>query len=795
MTSEIRSALRSMFRRPMFAAVVVATFAIGIGATTAIFSVVDGVLWRELPLADPDRVFVVAERDVFRGEGGLPVSPANFLDLRDQLRSFSGVAAFDPGGADLIREGQPETVRSARVSEDFFATFGLAPILGREFSREEHVGGAGPVVVLGHSFWRERYGESSSVLGQSIEIDGTTHAIVGVLPPRIPMARETSLWLPWVTGERDRTNRAGRRMSVFARLAPDATEQAASAELAALGESIARDLPDTNRDTRFEMTRIDEHLVGGMRRGFIFLLGAVGLILLLTCANVANLLLARAMERERELGVRSAIGASPARLVRHAAVETSILALAGGSLGVLLGLFGVNLIVALGPHTIPRAAEIGTDWRVLLFSLAITVFTAAFVSIAPALRNARPASILGLGSKGTSAATRAGGRDLLAAVQVALAFLLLTGAALLGRSFASVTAVDPGFNPDRVALLQMFIWDRRDSAEGRTRFFAEAIEALERLPTVEKAGAASSVPFAEVKIDIDTAVTGSQGSIDPHPGFVTAATPGYFEAIGAPLLRGRPFIPDDDSDGAPVAILSATMARRLFGDEEAIGRSIRMEYGRPVDREVVGITGDLLHDDLLGPGRAEVFIPHAQTGTGSMTLVVRTTLENPLAAVADINRAIWSVDSLAPIYSTHTLPERMSESVEQRRFILALIAGLSAIALLLAAVGTYGVISFSTRQRIPELGVRAALGAGRMRLGAGTVSHALRIAAAGVAVGACCAILAGRLLESMLVGVEPTDPLTFASAAAAVVLLTVAAALIPAVRAMRVDPAQCLRSE
>ena len=795
MTTDFRHALRSMLRRPMFTIIVIATFAIGIGANTAIFSVVNGVLWRELPLQQPDRIFVLAERDVFRGEGELAVAPANFLDLRERLGSFSGVAALAPGGADLMREGHPETVRSAEVTEDFFSTFGLAPIAGRAFDPEEHVAGRDRVVILGNSFWRERYGSDEAAVGRSIEIDGEPHTVVGILPARIPLAREAALWMPRVTSERDRTSRASRHLSVFARLAPGVDAATAAAELSTLGETIARELPETNRDTRFELTRLDEHLVGGVRRGLILLLAAVGLVLLLTCANLATLLLLRAIERERELGVRSAIGATPVRLVRQAAVETALLALAGGGLGLLIALGGVDLILALGPNTIPRAAEIVPDFRVLFFGLAITLITAAAVSALPAIRHGRPINPIGLATKGAATARSGRGRDLLVALQIALAFLLLTGAGLLGRSFSRVMNVDPGFDPAGVALLQMFVWDRYDSSAGRIAFFEQAAQELERLPFIESVGASSSVPFAEVKIDVDTAVEAPGFGADAQPGFVTAVTPGYFKAMRLPVVRGRGFDARDNDTSPSVVVLSSTMARQLFGDRDPIGRTIRMAYGRPLDREVVGVTADLLHNDLLETGRAEVFMPHAQSGTGSMTLVVRTTEQDPLTRTNDLHRAIWSINPLVPIYSTQAMDARMSASVEQRRFVLALISGFSAISLVLGLIGTYGVISFSTRRRIPELGIRAALGATRARLGGSILFHALTVAAAGISVGVLGALLLGRLLESMLYQIHPSDPLTLISTAIALAALTAAAAFIPARRAMQVEPAESLRHE
>ncbi|MGH9456453.1 MAG: ABC transporter permease [Thermoanaerobaculia bacterium] len=799
--NDIRQALRSLARRPGFALVVVATFALGIGANTAIFSVVDGVLWKPLELTDADRVVVIAERDVFTGGERLDVSPANFVDVRDQAQSFAAVAAMEPTGSDLFN-GTPETVPSYRISDSFLDVVGTTPLLGRGFTAEEHRN-AHRVVILSEPFWRDRFASDPAAIGTRIAIDGESHTIIGVLAssfrnfsrmgPSWSM-RNAALWLPRTPDPSDATRREARYFTVLARLAPGVRLEDAHAELDTIALRLAREYPDTNGPVRFDAMPIHERLAGGVRDGLLLLLAAVSLVLLITCANVVNLLLARASEQQAESTIRAALGAGRGRLIRQRLVETGVLAAAGAVAGVLLARLGIDAILALGPNTLPRADEIGVGLRVLGFSLAVTVATALLVGILPALHGARHGSPLRVAARGTVGAPARRFRDLLVSAQIALAFVLLVGAGLLGQSFARVVSIDPGFRPERLLVMQLFVWDRYETPAQRAAFFREAAARLERMPQVDRVAASSSVPFAEVKIDVDTAVTVA-GEDRERPGFVAAVTEGYFGAMEIPLRAGRSFTERDAFDAPRVAILSETMARDLFGNGPAIGRRIRMAYGRPVDYEVVGIAGDVRQTNLLDAGRADVYVSHGQSGTGSMTLVVRTNRGDALASAESVKNEIWEINPTLPIYSTHAMEGLMADTLEQRRFVLALLGGFSILALALATIGIYGVMSFNATRRIPEMGVRAALGATRRDLAALILGEASRVVVAGLLAGTFAALVLGPLVESMLVGTDARDPATFVVLALVLVAAAGAACWVPTRRAARAHPATALRYE
>jgi putative ABC transport system permease protein len=798
--NDLRFGLRQFIRKPGVTAVAVATLALGIGATTAIFSVVDHLMLRPLPFDHAERLVTVWQNNHSDGLPRDDVSPANFLDWRERNAAFDGMAAAEPYSMDLTGLGTPEVLFGVLATEGFFDVLGVRPALGRLFRPEDWGEGAGQVAVLSHRLWQRRFGGDSSLVGRALMIDGEPRVVVGILPAGFELAMlttvdERGLWVPRLSQGWEQTSRSSAWWNVVARLKPGVSYAQAQADMDRVARALAVEFPATNSEVGATVVPIREHLVGSARSALFVLLGATVLVLLIGCANVAHLLLARATEREGEFAVRAALGARRTRLVRQLLSESLTLAAAGAGLGFVVAFWSVDLIKALAPGNIARLDSVHVDLRILAFAMITGVGTALVFGLAPALQGSRP----DLHHTLKEARGSQSGRRLRAGLVVgetAIALTLLIGAGLLLRSFVTLLAVDPGFQTDRLLALQIFAWEDEQTNTQRVQFFDLTLERMRALPGVTAVGAVSAAPFLEANLDIRRAF-----SVDGQPSrvgeerqtYLSIATTDYFRAMGIPLLAGRDFTDADRLETPSVAVINESLRRRHWPDREPVGDRIRIGTGEQVV-EIVGVVGDVRHTGLESDPRPELFLPHGQTGYGSMTYFVRTR-GRPDATLDAAKRIVWDLDPRQTFYRTAPVRMLVAKTLAPRRFNLVLLITFAGIALLMAAVGIYGVISFAISRRTHEVGIRMALGADRAGLVALLVREGVRPAAAGVGLGLVGALVVSRVLSSQLYGVPARDVATFAAAGITLLAVAAVASYLPARRAAGVDPTEALRHE
>jgi putative ABC transport system permease protein len=804
---DLKYGARLLHRNPAFALLTIAVLALGIGATTAIFSVIDALLLRQLPYRDAERIVLLFEAPTGNRTLLDAPAPGNAIDWQEQARSLEIVAAAEPFGFMYTSEAEPQMLPAARVTRGFFDVFGVSPMLGRTFTADEYVQGRHQVVVLSHATWTQRFGADPHIVGRGIRLNRQPYTVVGVMPPafapRLLLTfNERGVWAPKIWNDSDRRLRGAHYINVVAKLRAGATLEQAQSELAIIAEGLAHKYPRTNAGRTVQIVSLRDHLAGELRRSIGLLAGAVALLLVIAMANTANLLLARAAPRAREIAIRIAIGADGARLIRQLLAETLLLTGLGCLLGLAVAHGGARLIVALAPADIPGLAAVGVTGRVLLFSSVLTCAVALFVGIIPAWK----AAGIGAGSRfrETSAgdfrvAARPRGRALLVVAEMALALTLLAGGGLLLRSLSSLLSTSPGFAAEGVAALQIFDRSGTRTPAQRTALFQQIIDGMRTLPQVREAGAASVMPF------LDTASGSSipiviEGRAIPAPGdepgaFVTAATPGYFPAMRIQLLDGRVFTDHDNADSARVAVVSRTFARQHWGERSPIGQRIRFAAsGAQVSAEIVGVVGDLRHDALDRPPSQEVFVPHAQVPVSEMIFVARTA-GDPGPAIAALKSQVYAASPTLPVYRTATLDALVARSLGDRRFMLTLMAAFALVALGLAATGVYGVISLLSTQRTKEFGLRLALGASRGEILRMVLREGAAITLAGIALGLAGASAIGQLLRSFLFGIGPGDFWTLAGVCATLAAVAGIACVIPAIRATRVSPLVALRTE
>ena len=803
---ELRHAARALRADVSFTVVAVLTLAVGIGASTAIFSAVDGVLLKPLPYADADRVVTVWERDRTSGER-LEVAPGNFLDLRERARAAVSLAAAEPYSLDFAGADGPESLRTSLVSEGFFDVLGTAPRLGRTFRAEEFVAGRDRVVVLSDALWRERFGADAGVVGHAVTLDGQPYTIVGVMPPAFRIAAGSDgrdLWAPKVFTAAERTRRTQGYYTVVGRLAPGVSLERARATLATVGRQLAAEHPAARIGTDFTLVPLAEQLTAHVRPALLVLLGAAALLLLVACANVANLMLARTLARGREFAIRRALGAGRAHVVRQVVVESAVLALAGGMAGAFVAWWGVDAVRALSPSSLPRADELAVDGRALAFALGAAAVTACLFGALPAFRAASADLRERVeGGRATAGPARGRVRSVLTAAEVGIALVLLVGAGLLGRSALALLRVERGFRADHVAAVTVFVWGEGREPARRVTLVRELVDRVAALPGVRAAAMTSSLPLAD-PITGDEATFQIAGRAAPPAGeeptaHVTVATEGYLDALGTPLRRGRAFTRADDARSVPVALVNEAFVRRHFPGEDALGRRIEVQSsegsrGTAVRREIVGVVADVRQTGLAADPRPAIIVPHAQAPTGAVTIVVRTP-GDPAAALDAIKRAVWSVQPSLAIYASTTLEDLVADQLREGRFYLLLLAGFAGAALALAGVGVYGALSHGARERSREMSVRVALGARAADVARLVLRQGAVPALAGTLGGALAAAALTRLLGRLLFGTPPLDPLTFGAAAALTLGVALVACAIPARRAGRVDPVAVLRAE
>ncbi|HET8647714.1 MAG TPA: ABC transporter permease [Vicinamibacteria bacterium] len=802
---DLRHALRLLHRRRGFALAVVAVLALGVGATTALFALIDALLLRPLPYAESERLMTLWESNPRAGEEPDDVAPGDFFDWQQRSTRFQGMAAAVPFAYDYTGGSAPEVFFAVRVTEGFFRTMGVVPLLGRDFLPEEHVAGRENVVLLDHAFWKRRFGGDPRIVGTLLPLEGLPYTVVGVLPPGfepglLPTAGPRGIWTPHVVAEHERRTRGSAWWAAVARLKPGVTREAAQSEMDAIAAVLAGEHPRTNQGVKVLVIPFAEHLTGSVRAPLRLLAGAAALVLLLAAANVVGLLLARGAERERELAVRAALGAGRLRLVRQLLAETLLLGALACAAGVLLARWAIASLVALTPVDVPRLGTVALDARALAFAGAVALLTTVACGLAAALVASRPAARGTLRDPGRALGVgRQPLRRTLVVAQVAAALMLLFGAGLLGRSFARLLRTDPGFTADGALALQVFVWDRNATPPRQVAFFRETLARIESLPGVTAAGIVSRMPFIEANIGIRSPLTvegrpAAAAGEDPSV-YLTIASRRYFEAMAIRLRAGRLFEDADRLEGAPVALVNESLARRLWRGANPIGSRLGLRWrGRPLTAEVVGVVASALHRRLDREPDPEVFLSSEQVPYGSMTYVVRVA-SGASSMIIPVQRAIWSVDPQQSFYRTATVEELVARSLAPRRFLLLVLAAFAAIALALAATGLYGLISFLATRRTQEIGLRVALGARGRDIVRLVVGEGMALVAAGAALGAAGSLVGGRLLRGVLAGLSPADPATGLAVLAVLMLVAVSACLLPALRALRVDPAVALRGE
>ena len=800
---DLRHGLRLLRRDLGFASTATAILALGIGSAGAIFTVADALLLRPLPYPEPEHLVTLWQT----GPRGLvereEVAPANFLDWRERARSFSGIAAAVPHSYDYTGGDHPEVLFAVRVTEGFLGTMGVVPFLGRDFRLEEHQAGRDRVALLGHGLWQRRFGSDPGLVGRTVPLDGEPYLVVGILPPEfdpglLPTSGERGVWTPHVVEEHDRFVRGSAWWNVVARLKPGVSLDAARAEMAAVASALSSEHPRTNKGSGVVVLPFHEHLTAAVRPALKLLIGAVALLLLVTWANVAGLLLARGGERERELAIRSSLGAARGRLVRQLLGENALLAALGCAFGLLLARWGVDALVALAPADLPRMGDVRLDGRAVAFAGLVTVATTLACGIMPALRlsHVRAEGALRDGGRAfTGSRRRQRLRQGLVVAEVAVALVLLAGAGLLTRSFSHLTRVDPGFRPDSVVALQVFAWDRHPTADRLAAFFQETLSRLASLPGVTASGVVSRMPFIEASINVRSPLAVEGRPVAPgdeDTTYLTVATRGYFEAMGIPLRSGRFFDDGDRRSGRLVAVVNETLAHRLAAPDP-LGLRLALRWqGRPIVAEVVGVAAAVRHERLDQPADPEVFLSHAQVPFGSMTYVLRVQ-GDPAFVVGAARERVWSVDPLQSFYRTATVTELVARSLAPRRFLLLVLGAFAAMALLLTVVGVYGLVRFVAAQRSPEIGVRIALGAGAGDILRLVLAEGMGLVLLGIGLGLGGALALAGSVRGLLYGVSASDPATLGGVSLLLASLALLACYLPAYRAMRVDPVAALR--
>jgi putative ABC transport system permease protein len=804
-------------KSPGFTAVAVLSLALGIGANTAIFSVVNAVLLRPLPFPESEQLVMLWETNpklmrVF-GSDRMPAAAPTLREWQTQNSVFDGMAGFQDQTFDLVGTDEPEVVLGARVTASLFSVLAVNAAHGRTFLPEEDQPGRDDVVVMSHALWQRRFGGDTGMLGQTIVLDGASYTLVGIMPPgfrfpggiglgrRLRMGPRTHLWKPmaFTPGE---ANSGGRNFYVVARQKRDVSLEQARAEMSTIAEGLQQQ-DSRLKDWGVMVVPLHEEMTGSLRPALLILFGAAGFVLLITCVNVANLQLARATARYREVAIRQALGAGRLRVVAQLLIESILVGLLGGALGILLANWGLGFFVAFGPSDMPRIHEIDIDGYVLGFALLISLLTGVLFGLAPALHVSDPKlneSLKEGGRTATQGFRRHRVHGLLVVSEVALSLVVLTGAGLLMRSFVQLMKVNTGLQPEGVLTLQVSVPHFKfRTPQQRSAVLQEILPRIETLPAVDSVGAISFLP---VTGDANLTRTVPEGSpLIPEEKWpsieMRRATPGYFRAIGVPLLKGRLFTDYDSSEAPPVVIVNDSLARRFWPNEEPIGKRIKQSGSRKAPWvTVVGVVADVRQASLDREARLQVYYPYAQMGFRRpwTTFVVRTAAD-PMLQVTAVKSRIWSFDGDLPIYNVRTMNQVVSDSVAPRRFQMLLLGFFAAVALILAAVGIYGVISYSVSERLHEIGIRMALGAGRGDVLRLVLKRGLVLVLAGVSAGLVGAFALTRLLASQLYGIAATDPVTFIGVSAFLVAVALLATFIPARRATKVDPMVALRHE
>ena len=809
---DLRYAVRQFRKSLGFTAVAVITLALGIGANTAIFSVVNGVLLRPLAFKDPGRlirVWHVPPAKSFPGMTTFSVSAANYLDWERQNQVFEGMAIYSYHGFTFTGTDKPEQIGACAASSGFFSTLGVQPMLGRVFTPEEDQPGRSNVVVLSHRLWQEHFGSNPAIVDHNIQMDGQIYLVAGVMPASFQFPDFAQMWTPMAWTDKERAVRGEHHSVVVARLKPGVDLKQAQAEMNTISSRLEQQYPEDDKGWGAVVVPLHDDMVSDVRPALLVLLGAVAFVLLIASVNVANLALARTFSRQKEIAIRTALGASSARVLRQILTESVLLAIAGGALGLTYAHAGVRLIMAFLADKLPHSTEVGLDAKVLGFTAVISVAAGILAGVLPALRltrgNVSQSLKQGLGH--TDAHSSGGGtRRILVVAEVALSLILLVGAGLMIRSFQMLHGVSPGFDAHNVLTMSAMVSRAKfPSPAQQATFFEQVLQRVRALPGVESAGAIDDIPLDNEGSHQPIAIEGrpllpmsEQPEVD-----VRLTSPGYMDALHIPILRGRDFSDTDRAERPAVVLISESMARQFWPGEDALGKRLTLTFFPDAVREVAGVVGDVKLDSLdQARPSATLYFPLNQVSVPAnggwssfpMTLVVRSA-SGPAGIVSAVSNAVHDVDREMPLRDILTMDELVANSISQQRFNMLLLGAFAALALLLAAVGIYSVLSYSVKRRVREIGIRLALGAGVGDVLRGVVFEGMKPALLGVAVGTAGALLLGRVLSSLIYQVKPTDPVTFLAVTALLAVIALLASIIPAYRATKVDPMVALRYE
>ncbi|HKS27514.1 MAG TPA: ABC transporter permease [Pyrinomonadaceae bacterium] len=804
---DLKYGARMMWKSPGFTAIAVIALALGIGANTAIFSVVNTLILRPLPYRDSDRLVTVWEFNRPRNRHQNVINPGNFMDWRDQNSVFEAMAAFIDTRTNLTGKDEPVELPAQVATTNLFQVLGVEPIKGRGFTEEDATSDANPVIIS-YNLWQTRFGSDSKIIGQRVTLSGKGSTIIGVMPAGFQWfikkgsltGKAPELWMPVKFTEAER-GRKGRAWSAVARLKPNVTIEQAQTEMSTIGSRLEQQYAQFNTGWGVEVVPLREQFVGELRPALWILLGAVGFVLLIACANVANLLLARAASRHREMAIRIAMGANRMRVVRQLLTESILLSALGGALGLLLAWWGIEVLMAFSPRDLLTLDKIGINVTVLLFTLGVSFLTGVIFGIVPAIEATRlnTSEMLKEGSKSIGGSPRA--RRLTSAfvvAQIALSLVLLVGAGLMLKSLMRLQSVNPGFDSDNLLTMRVILPGSKYKEDPQVvGFFKQAVERIEALPGVKSAGAVSFLPFTGLAAATRYKI---EGKPEPPPGQspggdVRVVDNNYFRTMGIPLRSGRNFNAQEQAEARHVVIINETLAKQYFPNEDPIGKRITISMmEEPVPSEIIGVVGDVKHMSLDGEVKPMTYWPHPELVYNSMTIVVKTS-GDPLQLAAAVQREIQAIDPNQPVSDVRTMEQWLSESVARARFNTLLLGLFSALALLLAAVGIFGVISYSVTQRTHEIGIRMALGASARDVLKMVVGQGMLMALGGVALGLGASFLLTRVMSSLLFEVSATDPLTFIFISLLLMVVTLLACYIPARRATRVDPMTALRYE
>jgi len=810
---DLKFGIRSLLKNRTFSIVAIVALAVGIGATTAIFSIVNTILIRPLPYRESDRLEILYHHYP-KLDLKASVSAVGYNHYVKNLKSVESMGCYTGWAANLTGVDSPERLSGGRVSHTFFSTLGVQPARGRSFQADEEAEGKNRVVVLSHELWNRRFAADPGLVGGTIMINGENHTVIGIMPPDFhfgsEFGQEVEIYSPvaFTTDQLDPNNWGFEFLFTLLRLKPGVSREAAQTELDSIAAGVRRQIngdADNAREINWTLLieNFRENIVGDIRPALKILMAAVAMVLLIACANVANLLLARSSGRQKEFALRSALGAGQGRIFRQLITESVLLSMIGGVLGLMLAYGGLRFLVSLSPENIPRTNEIGIDWTVLLFAIGVSLLTGIIFGIAPALQSSKSdlhESLKEGGRTGTGVARR-NLRNLLVIAEVAVALVLLIGAGLLIRSFLNVQRVDPGFNPEKMLVLQLSLPEAKyPEPADRDRFFQTVMPKVRSLPGVQNAGFSTSVPMSGYNSSASFTIEGrnvAKGEMSPW-GNRWYAGPGYFQTMGIPLIRGRFFEERDSSDAPLVAIIDETMAQKFWPNEDPIGRRIsfgRTDSGDRVWREIVGIVGHVKQKGLDDKSPVQYYVPYRQMTSANVYLAVRSGQDDSAALTGSVRNAIQSVDREIPVFKVRTMEKIVADSLMPRRFAMVLLGIFALIAMLLASVGLYGVMSYSVAQRTHEIGVRMALGARAASVLGMVIRQGMVLTVAGLVLGIAGAFALTGLMSSLVFGVGTADPVTYVLFSIALLAVSFLASYIPARRATRVDPMIALRYE